>query len=66
MYDTAESNVQFCLQKPNVHTSTLLKDIYEVALTCPSIAPWDNNVDMIFRTFFKANEINKVLDKIYL
>ena len=30
MYDTVESTVQFCLQKPNVHNSTLLKNTYEV------------------------------------
>ena len=39
MYDTVETTVQFCLQKPNVHNSTLLKNTYEVALTCLSIAP---------------------------
>ena len=32
MYDTVESTVKFCLQKPNVHNSTLLKNTYEVAL----------------------------------
>ena len=32
MYDTVESTVQFCLQKPNVHNSTLLKNTYEVSL----------------------------------
>ena len=32
MYDTDESTVQFCLQKPNVHNSTLLKNTYEVSL----------------------------------
>ena len=31
MYDTVESTVQFCRQKPNVHNSTLLKNTYEVA-----------------------------------
>ena len=33
MYDTVESTVQFCRQKPYVHNSTLLKNTYEVALT---------------------------------
>ena len=32
MYDTVESTVQFCLQKPNVHNSTLLKNTYEGSL----------------------------------
>ena len=32
MYDTVESTVQFCLQKPNVLNSTLLKNTYEVSL----------------------------------
>ena len=32
MYDTVESTVQFCQQKPNVHNSTLLKNTYEVSL----------------------------------
>ena len=34
MYDTVESTVQFCQQKPYVHNSTLLKikNTYEVSL----------------------------------
>ena len=32
MYDTVESTVQFCLQKPNVLDSTLLKNTHEVSL----------------------------------
>ena len=32
MYDTVESTVQFCMQKPNVLNSTLLKNTYEVSL----------------------------------
>ena len=32
MYGTVESTVQFCLQKPNVHNSTLLKNTNEVSL----------------------------------
>ena len=32
MYDTVESTVQFCLQKPNVLNSTLLKNTYEISL----------------------------------
>ena len=32
MYDTVENIVQFCLQKPNVHNGTLLKNNYEVSL----------------------------------
>ena len=30
MYDTGESTVQFCLQKPNVHNRTLSKNTYKV------------------------------------
>ena len=37
MYDTVESTVQFCLQKPNVLNTTLLKNTYEVALVQ---GPW--------------------------
>ena len=32
MYDTVESTVQSCLQKPNVHNRTLLENTYEVPL----------------------------------
>ena len=32
MYGTVESAVQFCLQKPNVHNSKLLKNTDEVSL----------------------------------
>ena len=32
MYDTVESTVQFCRQKPNVHNRTLLKNTYEISL----------------------------------
>ena len=37
MYDTVESTVQFCLQKPNVHNRTLSKNTYEVSLTYRSM-----------------------------
>ena len=37
MYDTVEGTVQLCLQKPNVHNSTLLKNTYEVSLTYRSM-----------------------------
>ena len=41
MHDTVENTIQICLQKPNVHNSTLLKNTYEVSKNCPSIAaPW--------------------------
>ena len=48
MYDTVESNVHFCPQKPS---STLSKNTYEVALTCPSIAPWvEAHISVLFQT----------------
>ena len=37
MYDTVESTVQFCLQKPNVHNRTLSKNTYEASLTYRSM-----------------------------
>ena len=58
MYDTVESTVQFCLQKPNVLNSTLLKNTYEVSLIQGAclihrlLVCWlDWNVSACFQTF---------------
>ena len=57
MYDTVESTVQFCLQKPNVHNSTLLKNTYEVSLIQRAWGVhWFAHVAMTFFYLFPLGE----------
>ena len=73
MYYTVESTVQFCLQKPNVLNSTLLKNTYEVSLiqgACIYLSLRHstnlfNGIDICHCQFFKELSFQLSTQKLY-